>query len=401
MQSQTIPSGDDTANQLVISLGLLWLAGTAMRITILAVPPLIPLIHADLHMSETQVGFLVGLPLLVFAVAAVPGSLLIARLGVPTTMLLGLAMTGLAAAGRGAAGTIWQLCAATALMGFGVAIMQPALPALVREWLPQRVALGTATFTNGMLAAVMLAPALTYPLVLPLVDNSWRLALVVWAVPVFVTTVAFVFFGPRRRASHAGIAAVPLRWWPDWTNPLTWLLGLTFGCNNAAYFGANAFLPDYLASQGQADLIGAALGWLNAAQFVASLALLLVAHRLGRNALPYLLFGPLTGVAFAGIVLTSGYWIVACAAVVGFATAVTFAVILALPPFLSRPGDAHRTAAGMFTISYTCAVVIPTISGALWDLTGRPWVAFVPLGLCAVALTVLGWRLSRYEPVTH
>ena len=49
-----------------------------------------------------------------------------------------------------------------------------------------------------------------------------------------------------------------------------------------------------------------------------------------------------------------------------------------------------RTAAGMFTISYTCAIVIPTLCGALWDTTGKPWTAFVPLCLCAVALTVLG-----------
>jgi hypothetical protein len=51
----------------------------------------------------------------------------------------------------------------------------------------------------------------------------------------------------------------------------------------------------------------------------------------------------------------------------------------------------------MFTISYSCAVVIPTLSGALWDVTGIPWTVFVPLGLCAVALTVLGTLLSRYR----
>ena len=52
----------------------------------------------------------------------------------------------------------------------------------------------------------------------------------------------------------------------------------------------------------------------------------------------------------------------------------------------------------MFTISYTCAIIIPTICGALWDLTGRPWTAFVPLCLCAVALTVLGGVVARYPP---
>jgi hypothetical protein len=69
---------------------------------------------------------------------------------------------------------------------------------------------------------------------------------------------------------------------------------------------------------------------------------------------------------------------------------------------LSEPGDAHRTAAGMFTISYSCGVIIPTASGALWDFTGIPEMAFAPLGLCAVGITVCGLALSRYgaEPAS-
>ena len=52
-----------------------------MRETLLVVPPVIPLIHEDLRMSETQIGLLIGLPLALFAIAAVPGSLLVARGG--------------------------------------------------------------------------------------------------------------------------------------------------------------------------------------------------------------------------------------------------------------------------------------------------------------------------------
>src|SRR5436190_18410136 len=69
---------------------LLGLAGMALRIPILAVPPLLPLIHDNLHMSEAEVGALMGLPLALFALAAVPGSLLVARWGARTTMLAGM-----------------------------------------------------------------------------------------------------------------------------------------------------------------------------------------------------------------------------------------------------------------------------------------------------------------------
>ena len=378
-------------------LCLLWLTGISMRVTILAVPPVIPLIHADLHMTEAQVGFLVSLPLLLFALAAVPGALLVHRLGTFRTLTIGMLVTALAAASRGGAQNIVTLYAATLVMGFGVAIMQPALPALVREWLPQRIALGAATSTNGLVMGGMLAPALTFPLVLPLVGNSWRLDLIVWAAPVLATALIFILFAPRG-APHVPPqpAAAGAHWWPDWRSPLVWLLGLTFGANNSMYFGTNAFVPDYLVSHGRADLIGPALVALNGAQLVASLLLLPVAGRLqGYRALPYLVFGPISFLAALGLILSSGVGVVVWAGVIGFSTAVTFAVMLALPPLLSKPGDVHRTAAGMFTISYTCAVIIPTLSGGLWDLSGVPWTAFVALALCAIAQTILGMILSR------
>ena len=52
--------------------------------------------------------------------------------------------------------------------GFGVAIMQPAMPTLVREWLPRHIALGTIAYTSGMLMGSMFATVLTIPVVLPL-----------------------------------------------------------------------------------------------------------------------------------------------------------------------------------------------------------------------------------------
>src|SRR6202030_4342025 len=70
-----------SVRRFLLSFALLWLAGAALRLTVLAVPPVLPAIHADLNLSETEVGILTGLPSLLFALAAVPGSLLIARLG--------------------------------------------------------------------------------------------------------------------------------------------------------------------------------------------------------------------------------------------------------------------------------------------------------------------------------
>lgn len=125
-------------------LVLLWFAGACLRMTVLAIPPVVPFLHADLHMSETQIGALSSLPTLLFAAAAIPGSLLIARFGAVTTLLAGLLLTAAASAVRGAALDVSFLYATTIVMGAGVSIMQPALPPLVSAWFPQRIGFATA-----------------------------------------------------------------------------------------------------------------------------------------------------------------------------------------------------------------------------------------------------------------
>src|SRR3954467_7525453 len=103
---------------------LLWLFGLCLRITVLAVPPVIPMIHDSLSLSQAQVGALASLPVLLFSFAAVPGSILIARFGAFRVLLWGTLLTGLGSALRGASGDAGMLFTTTFAMGAGIAIMQ-------------------------------------------------------------------------------------------------------------------------------------------------------------------------------------------------------------------------------------------------------------------------------------
>src|SRR5271154_2092254 len=120
MPSAGRSSAQPTLGRIVKLMSLLWLAGVAMRMTILAMPPVIPLVHSELHMSETQVGLLIGLPLAVFAIAAVPGSALIAQIGTSLAVIVGMVIAALASAARGAAVDVWTLYATSIATGFGV-----------------------------------------------------------------------------------------------------------------------------------------------------------------------------------------------------------------------------------------------------------------------------------------
>jgi len=205
-------------------------------------------------MSETQIGLLIGLPLAVFAIAAVPGSLLVARGGAKLAITLGMVITAFAGGLRGVAFDVWTLYAAVIAMGFGIAIMQPGMPTLVRQWLPTRIGLGTVVYSNGMVIGSMLPPVFTIPFILPLVDGSWRLNFFIWAVPAILIPGVFLLLSPNEaHRSGGGAVAIGASWWPEWRNPLIWLLGFTFGSNNSPFFTTNAFLGDYLVNRGQGD----------------------------------------------------------------------------------------------------------------------------------------------------
>jgi len=365
-----------------VRLVLLWLGGIDLRLTMLAVPPLIPLIHRELHLDEKAVGALVSGPVLLLAIAAVPGSLLIAKLGVRGALLAGLGSVALFGALRGFGPSVPVLLSATFLMGVGVAVTQPAFPSLVREWFPRRIAIATAVYSNGILIGETLPTALTTPVgVLPLAHGDWRWALASWSVLVLLSAVAIGAAAPARVAG----GTVTSHWWPDWRQGQAIRIGIVMGMASAAYFGANAFIPDFLDQTARHNLISPSLALLNGAQLLTAPAVALWPRLLTGRA-GFVGSAAIMAAAQLGLVLTPGVGAVVWAPVLGFSTALAFVVVLSLPPRVAPPGGVARMSAAIFTLQYATAFVIPLIAGALWDATGRALLAFLPGIAAAVAM---------------
>ena len=375
------------------ALALLWLFGICLRITVLAIPPVIPLIHQSFTLSQSAVGALTSLPVLLFSFAAVPGSLLVARFGAARILVAGILVTGVASALRGLSPDLATLFATTFAMGVGIAIMQPALPAVVRDWLPRRVGLGTATYSNALLVGEAISASLTIPVVLPLVEQSWRASLGFWAVPVVAIGILGAWVTWRERHTRPALPS-SRRWWPDWREPTTWKLGLVSGFASSLYFGTNAFLPDYLAARGRADLLAAALSALNWVQIPASILMLAYADRLTGRRWPFIALAVLAIASLAGLLFMADAWIVAWSGVLGFCNAFMLILALALPPLIAPPDDVHRLSAGMIAIGYLLAFLTPIAGGFLWDATGVPASAFAPIFAFGLATLALAARLD-------
>jgi CP family cyanate transporter-like MFS transporter len=367
-----------------VRLLLLWLGGIDLRLTMLAVPPLIPQIHHALHLDEKGVGALVSLPVLLLATAAVPGSLLIAKLGVRGALITGLGLVAVFGATRGLGPSVPVLFSSTFVMGLGVAVSQPAFPTIVREWFPRRIAIATAVYSNGILVGETLPTALTSPVgALPLAHGDWRWALALWSVVVVLTAIAIAIAAPKRGPRPA----IPTRWWPSWREGQTVRFGVVMGMASAIYFATNAYIPDFLDQTGRHQLITPTLAIFNGAQLLTA-PIVAVWDRLLTGRLGFLGSSALMAVAQVGIVVTPGAGVLLWAFVLGFAAALAFIVVLTMPPRLAAAGDVHRMSAGVFTFQYAIAFVVPLVAGAVWDATGRAVLAFVP-GM--IAALVMGW----------
>ena len=378
---------------------LLWLLGLDLRVTVLGLAPLLPAVTHDLRLDHTAVGAVSTLPVLLFGIGAALGSFVVGRLGTRRAVLVGLGLAGLGGAARGAGASTGVLFACTFVMGLGIAVVQPALPTLVREWRPSVVGAATAVYGNGLLVGEAIAASLTLPLVLR-VTGSWEASLVAWSMPLALTVVLVLALrtwhepaAPEERGETAGPAAASSSW-PRLRDARTWRLGLVQGGASAVYFGANAFLPGYLHATGHGHLVGPALTILNVSQLPASLLLLFHNERLVRHRLPLpAMAAVLVGVA-AGMLVAPAPVLLVLAGLLGFTTALMLLLVLALPPITSPAGEVASVSAGMFTVGYTLAFVLPLLGGLASDASGSLRVTLAPALLGALLAAGAAVRLT-------
>lgn len=378
----------DTVSQFLKSntgtLLLLWGVGLYLRLTVLIAPPLTPLIGQDYGLSQAGMGALTTLPTLLLAVGAIPGSFITSRFGSRDTLIVALLVVAAGSALRGLGGVV-GLYAATLGMGLGIAAMQPALPSLVQLWTPARIGLATAVYTNGLLVGEVLSSGLTLPVVLPLAHDSWRLCMAFWSAPALLV-VAGLLARPgheKKESEQAGL------WLPNWRSKEVWIIGLVLGGISTLYFGTNAYTPNLLHARGEDHLITPALVSLNASQLASSAMIILRPQWFVGKRSPLIGMTLCAVVAMLGVCLAGGWMTVVWAGVVGIATSFVMILCLALPPVLAGPERTASLAAGMFCIGYLCSFLIPLAGGAAWDVTGNPFMAFVPLAVFSGMTAIL------------
>jgi MFS family permease len=229
-------------------------------------------LRRDLHISDTQVSYLIGLSFVVFYTAfGIPLGRLADVYSRRFIIVIGLVLWSLFTTGCGLARTFPQMLVLRMGVGVGEAALSPAAYSLITDYLPaRRLSTAISIYSMGIylggglsyvLGGIVLRYAATQSMsVLPLVGQirPWQILFFVVGLPgLAVAPLLFSIREPRRLTSPARAAAIPLRQVISYLlrNRRTFLLhNIGFGMLSLTSYTAGAWVPEFFVRTFHSDI---------------------------------------------------------------------------------------------------------------------------------------------------
>jgi len=370
-------------------LGLaVFLTAINLRPVLASVSPLVEQIRADLGISRAVTGALTTIPVICMGLGAflVPG--FAHRVGTERAMLWAIAAIGAAAAAR-LAGTVEAVLFASALVaGFGIAIGQSLLPAIVRGRFAGQGMLVTGMYSMSINVGAAVAAAAAVPVAAA--SGHWTVGLAVWALPAAAAFPVWLAIASRREP--VGGAARPRGKLP-WRSRRAWQMAFFWAGSSAIFLSVLAWAPSLYEDRGLTpEQAGFLLMVFTLIQPIMAVGTGVLARGREDRRAPLVAAMLVAAVGLLGmaVVPLSAPWL--WALLVGIGLGVEFPIMLAL--FVDYAPDAASATglSGMgFGVGYLLAALAPIAVGALRDGSGTYEVPFLALtalsfGLAAAAL---------------
>jgi MFS transporter, CP family, cyanate transporter len=360
-----------------------------LRPSITAVGPLIPLIREDLGLSNGWAGFLTTLPLLTFATFSLFSAAIGKRLGNSQAIFWALILILIGTILRVQGGT-GLLFVGTGITGIGIVICNVLLIPLIKNRLPHKIGVATASYTTGMTLFAAIASGISAPLALDL-DWGWRGSLLFWAL---LLLIGIIVWAPQAAVKVQGkqqqsdIPKVNV-----WKSRLAWQVSLFMGVQSLLFFTIVAWLPDMMIDRGLSPveagvlisvmqlvgLFGSFLAPIIAVKFKDQVGMVLVLG--GMYVIGFMtLFSGSLWINYAGLTLVG----------IGLGSSISLAYTL-----IGLRTAAEQTTASLSGMSqstgYYLAALGPLLFGIAFDIW-QDWNLLIYLLLiCSLLFTYFGW----------
>lgn len=385
------------SNYIYLLIAGIVLLAFNLRPAITSLGPLVGMIQEDVGLAHWSAGLLMSLPLLVFAVMSPLVPKIAARLTNERTLLIGLATLLIGISIRSVP-TPFLLFTGTLLVGFGIAIGNVLLPAVVKERFPKKFGLMTSVYSTSMGLIASLASGISVPLAVDL-DLGWQGAQIVWGIPVIIALVLWGFLFKHREGGKSGSHQLQKTSSKQiWRSSLAWQIAIFMGFQSFSFYVTISWLTEILHSHGISILTA---GWLlSFTQLVglpASFVIPVLAARFQSQVWLSFFLGLFAVLGYSGLLFGSAYPVLIISIIfIGIALGGSFPLALTYIGLRTQTGQQTAALSGMAqSTGYVLAAVGPLIIGYLYDLTHAWTVPLIMLIVVSVILTVFGMLSGR------
>ncbi|MGM7724692.1 CynX/NimT family MFS transporter [Metabacillus sp. Hm71] len=368
-----------------------------LRPAITSLGPLLGMIQNDVKLAHWSAGLLMSLPLIVFAIMSPLVPKIAAQLTNEKTLLIGLAVLLIGITIR-TIPMVFTLFTGTLLVGFGIAIGNVLLPAIVKDKFPKRFGLMTSVYSTSMGLIASLASGISVPLAADL-NLGWQGAQIVWGLPVIIALIVWAFLFKynqsdpsifrQRQATNSK---------QMWRTLLAWQIAIFMGFQSLLFYVTISWLPEILHSHGVSL---ATAGWLlSFTQLVglpASFFIPVLAGRLESQVWIAFILSMCSVLGYSGLLFGSTYPILIVSIIlIGIALGGSFPLALSYIGLRARNGQQAAELSGMTqSTGYVLAAVGPLIIGYLYDLTHMWTVPILMLIVVSVVVMIFGILSGR------
>lgn len=380
-------------------LVLLWLLYICFGIVSRAIFPLVTPILNDLHMIYSQMGLILGSWQLTYIMMALVAGSILDQWGVRKTLFAGAIIIGLSSSLRYFANNSIALLIAVALFGVGGPMISIGGPKTISSWFrgPSRGA-AIGLYTSGNWIGGLLALALTNSLVMPLLDNDWKQAFVVYGMITFGVGLLWVLFARETASGDTTDSMTIIEVFRNLGNLPNVRLVLAMGLLAFAIsHGFSSWLPKILEINGMSGPQAGFAASITIAAGIPSILLIpsvVPARHRGRT---MAILAILTAINMVMVMKVSGLALYVGLAVLGFISSPFMALLLLF--LMDSPGVQTRymgSAGGMFyCVAEIGGFAGPFLMGVLVDMTGTFMAGAMFLASLCIAIATLTHFLKR------
>ena len=236
-----------TRRQVALLLVAIVLVSLNLRSILTIIGPLISDIRADTGLSRTAAGLLTTLPLLAFGLVSPLAPRIARRFGSDRTLIGAMLLMAVALALRPLP-PLALLLLGTLAAGCGAAVANVLLPAIIKNRLPGQAAVMVGAYSVVLGIGAALAAGLAVP-TMHWLDDSWRAALALWAIPALLGAIAWLplLRGSAQRRAAAAAQHVHVSLWRD---RLAWTVTGYLAFLALQFYSLAAWLPDVYREEG-------------------------------------------------------------------------------------------------------------------------------------------------------